>query len=154
MGTPGVKFQPDKITFLASIKKLKGKVVALANEYNCERITIRNFVKTDPDFIVALQECRNDYAESLCDMAENTLVYALSDNNENINAALKSAFFVLSNLGRERGYVPPSYADNKVDESINLKFNAFMDQLAFMQKIKSQSSEDLRIDDKSAISAQ
>jgi len=97
-----------KHEIVESIKKYKGRLTKVAKELGCSYMTIRNHTDPYPEVVELIKHLRMDWNESLLDSAEDTLTDALDARNSDMNNALKSAFFVLNNKGKERGYVPPS----------------------------------------------
>jgi hypothetical protein len=102
MGTPGVPWEGTKVQILASIKKQHGRVTYVAKELNCDYITVKKRIDADPELTKALADARSGFGETLLDMSESALMRGLT--NEDPNAYLKSAFYVLNNKGKERGY--------------------------------------------------
>lgn len=107
MGTPGVPFSVKKETIEASIKKHGGRLIRVAAELNCKRDVIRKIISNDPELSQLLDDCRHQRDENLCDLAEDTLNDAMENRIGDMNNALKSAFFVLNNKGKDRGYNHP-----------------------------------------------
>jgi hypothetical protein len=106
MGTQGVKFDRSKFEILEAIKKHNGKLTRAARELNCNYDTIRKYTDDDPEVVQLIKNLRQQYKEDMCDSAEDTLKDAIDGRNVDMTSALKSAFYVLNNLGRERGYTP------------------------------------------------
>lgn len=63
-------------------------------------------VKQYPDLVELIDHLRTDRDESLLDKAEDYLDVAMSQQKD-LASGLKSAFFVLNNKGKPRGYNPP-----------------------------------------------
>lgn len=120
MGTPGVPWNVTKDQIVASIKKQFGRLTYVARELDCDYSTVKKRVDKDPELQQILADARNGFGENLLDLAESALLKGL--HSEESNAYLKSAFFVLNNKGRERGYTPPSAAivPNDSSESIRI----------------------------------
>lgn len=136
MGTPGVPLNIPKESIAASIKSCRGRMTHMAPALDCSIIYLRERINADPELVALLAETRNHRDENLLDGAEDTLQFALDqrkDADGDINAALKSAFFVLNNKGRKRGYIPA----NAVDPSI--AYQVTPEQL---RQIQAQQSPD------------
>jgi broad-specificity NMP kinase len=116
MGTPGVPFNIPKSRILETIKKKKGVVTQICLELDIAYDTYAKHIKSDPELKSAIDVARNDYDETICDLAETALMRALNQEQD-LSASLSSAKFVLNNKGKKRGYSPiPVVADNKEAE--------------------------------------
>jgi hypothetical protein len=104
MGIPGVPFNCTKEEILDAIKKSGGRFLRIAALLNYADQTVRTHIYADPDLMQALKDARNTRDEGLLDGAEDTLKLALEKAGVDMNSALKSAFYVLNNKGKERGY--------------------------------------------------
>lgn len=104
MATRGSPWKVEKTAIIASIKKNMGVLTRCAKEFNVNPETFRNKVNSDPELVELLQSERNSFETTMLDMAEGNLMYAMGLQKSDINAALKSTFYVLNNKGRERGY--------------------------------------------------
>lgn len=111
MGTPGVPLNLPKDAIVAALKKNDGKVNHASKDLDIHPWTLRKLIKKDPELQDLLQKLRHNYDEKLLDQAEETLKYALEQKHDDVNAALKSSFYVLNNKGRARGYNPPTKLD-------------------------------------------
>jgi len=105
MGTPGVPWKMAKSRILEVIKKKKGVVAQICKELDIAFETYVKHIKNKEEFKEAIDNARNDYDTTIADMAENALMRGLQD--EDPNAYLKSAMYVLNNKGRDRGYNHP-----------------------------------------------
>lgn len=107
MGIPGVPFNCTKNQILDAIKKSGGRFLHIAALLNYDDSTVRKHINADPELVQALKDARNTRDEGLLDGAEDTLKLALEKADTDIQSALKSAFYVLNNKGKERGYASP-----------------------------------------------
>lgn len=107
MGTQGVAFECDKMILMSLLEKHQGRVSHVADELEIQRHTLLKYIKKDDELKDFLDSVRKGYQHQLLDDAEATIYYALEHKEENLNAALRSAFFILTNLGRDRGYDHP-----------------------------------------------
>lgn len=114
MGTSGVKFDRSKDDIIDAIKKHRGKLYKVAKQLNCHYETVRKYTDDDPDIVQLIHDLRHGYDEDLCDLAEDTLVDAMEARVGDMGNALKSAFFVLNNKGKDRGYNHPDSIANTV----------------------------------------
>lgn len=112
MATPGVPFDIPIATIVASIKKHKGRLGKVAQELKCHFCTIKKYTDKHPEVVELIKDLRRDWNETLLDAAEDTLTDAMDARIDDMGSALKSAFFVLNNKGRERGYIPPSQQES------------------------------------------
>lgn len=129
MGTPGVAFNKEKSEIVESIKKHKGRLTKVAKEFNVCYETIRKYTDPYPDIVALIKNLREDREENLLDEAEDTLEDAMKFRVDDMGSALKSAFFVLNNKGKSRGYTPPnahqdptvnSYTPQQIRDSIKI----------------------------------
>lgn len=114
MGTPGVKFDRSKLEIVEAIKKYNGRLTRVAKEFNCKYDTIRKYTDDDPEVVELIRSLRQHYKENICDDAEDTLKDALDGRDKDMASALKSAFYVLNNLGRDRGYTPQQIQEQSI----------------------------------------
>ena len=115
MGTPGVPFNIDKATIVETIKKRKGVITHICKDLHVCHGTMLKHINLDPELKELLDETRHEFSESLCDMAENTLAFAMNNRDTDPGNALGSAKFILNNLGKKRGYAPRS--ENNAESS-------------------------------------
>lgn len=134
MGTPGVKWNVSKAAIVKAIKKHKGKITYAARELDCDYTTIKKRINADPELIALIDEERNSFSELLLDSAEDTLLYGISNRQKDLGKALSSAFFVLNNKGKQRGYTGNSETGSP--ETFK-NFCIAMEQINKMQKDKS-----------------
>jgi hypothetical protein len=114
MGTPGVALKIEKEKIEQSIKKHRGRVSLIADEFKCGWRAMNNLIQKHTDLVELLEEYRQYRDASLCDLAEDTLQDALDRRGVDMNNALKSAFFVLNNKGKDRGYNHPDANSNVI----------------------------------------
>jgi hypothetical protein len=107
MGTQGVRFDKPKSEICEAIKKHRGRLTKVAKQFGVCYQTIRSYTDNDPELVELISYLRKDYDENLCDLAEDTLTDAMDNRIEDMSNALKSAFFVLNNKAKERGYNHP-----------------------------------------------
>lgn len=101
---PGTKFNPPKATIVTVLKDAKGVITTAAKKLDVAPHTLRLFINKDPELVELLANLRHNFEDTLLDMAENTVLYALSKRDEDPNNAIKSAFFVLNSKGQPRGW--------------------------------------------------
>lgn len=97
-------WNPPKENIIAMLKKHNGLIIRAAEEFKINRHTLARKIKEDPELVELVENLKYDYQEGLLDLAEETLNYALVQKGQDINAALKSAFFTLNSRGQSRGY--------------------------------------------------
>lgn len=104
MGIPGVPFSCTKEEILKAIKKSGGRYIHIAALLNYSDSTVRVHIEDDPELLQALKDARNTRDEGLLDGAEDALKLALEKSGVDMTSALRSAFYVLNNKGKGRGY--------------------------------------------------
>ena len=144
MASPGVPLKWKKHEIVDSIKKHKGRLTKVAKELGCSYMTIRNHTDPHPEVVELIKHLRTDWNENLLDAAEDTLTDALERRDSDMNNALKSAFFVLNNKGKERGFTPPTKnesEENKVSLSDLAEYARIAEERA-KEKLRAKFSED------------
>lgn len=119
MGTSGVPWNATKEQIIEAIKKHKGVLSRVCKELDCCYDTVRKRIDVDKEIRAILDSERQGFDNMLVDTAEDTLLYALSRRGDDLGNSLKSAFFILNNKGKERGYAHPSSLSE--DDSLNVK---------------------------------
>ncbi len=140
MGVGGRPFLFKKADMLRAIEKHNGVIMRIAKEFGVDRSTIHTKFREDVDFQQALSKARKEYVEVLLDKSESALEMALDRCEEDMNNALKSAFYYLNNLGRDRGYSPPTQTAIPVDPEYIKRFEECMKTVADNQIKKAQST--------------
>ena len=121
MGTPGVPFNIPRKRILESIKAKKGVVTQICADLGIAYDTYYKNIKSNAEYKEAIDNARNDYDTTICDMAETALMRALNQK-EDLSASLSSAKFVLNNKGKSRGYSAiPAQQNNDLDVNVLLK---------------------------------
>ncbi len=115
MGTPGVplNFKEDEIR--DTIKKYSGRMIKIAEHFDCSFAAMRLQIDRFPELIQLLVFERQKRDERLLEGAEDTLQDAMDGRAVDMNAALKSSFFVLNNKGKLRGYHAPNMPDSTTE---------------------------------------
>lgn len=104
MGVSGVPWKCEKSRIIEALKRNKGVMTRTCAELDCDYTTLKKRINADPELIEILSDARHTFDNTLLDMAENTLMYAMGLQKTEIHAALKASFYALNNKGRERGY--------------------------------------------------
>jgi hypothetical protein len=104
MGTPGVPFNCKKEDILIAIKESGGRYLRISALLNYAITTVRLHIEADPELHQALKDARETRDEGLLDGSEDALKLALEKAGTDMGSALKSAFYVLNNKGKARGY--------------------------------------------------
>ncbi len=99
---------------LTAIESSYGNITVIAQRVKCDRKTIYEWVKKEPELKAAIDLER----ERICDLAENKLVKKINDGCESLIA------LTLKTLGRDRGY------GDTADESKNAP------QIIFLNDVK------------------
>lgn len=139
MGTPGVPLNITKDEIREAIKKARGRVTHAAKALSISHNTIYTKLNEDPELWECVHEARKANDEYMLDMAEDTLLHAISKRDDDGTNALKSSFFILNNKGRGRGYNPPIKSDG-YDDKDRQKMDALMKVLG--EKQSDHSSEE------------
>jgi len=101
MGTPGVPLAISRETLVTALKKHSGNKTKAAKDLDITRHCLHQKVIEDPELVKLVSDLRHSRDIWLCDKAEDALEKAL-DSDIDINASLKSAFYVLNNKGNDR----------------------------------------------------
>jgi hypothetical protein len=120
MGTQGVPLSYDRSYICEIIKKRKGVITHICEDLDVSHAAILRYIKNDPDLDQLLKEARHHYSDTLCDLAEGTLLFTVGQR-EDLTAALRSAQFILNNQGRNRGYTPPTMQAAGEEQRVDLK---------------------------------
>lgn len=105
MGTPGTPIKIPRAKIVEALKKHKGKLTHVCKSLNIAYVTLQKLMKDDVELHQLTEQLRNELDCDLLDGAEDVLTYALSLRENDIDAALKSSFYILNNKGSSRGYV-------------------------------------------------
>ncbi len=115
MGTSGVLWKGKKTAIIDTLKKRNGVVSLAAKDFGINRHTLTKRIQEDSELQELVERLRNDFVEQRLDSAEDTIIFALQRRDIDLSNALRAAFFVLNNLGRRRGYVPPRLAEREME---------------------------------------
>lgn len=102
MGTSGVPWDVPKPQIIEALKRQKGRLTYACKDLDCRYETLKKYVDKNPDIQELLKQLRNEFDTTLLDMAESCLIKGMQESDP--NAYLKSAFYMLNNKGRDRGY--------------------------------------------------
>ena len=102
MATSGVSFNPNRDSLITALKNARGRISHACVALKCCIRTLRIYIQKDTELTELLADLREGRDHTLLDAAEDALERALK--HEDPQAYLKSAFFVLNNKGRSRGY--------------------------------------------------
>ncbi len=140
----GVAFQPDHETLIQSIKNNHGKITRIAKDFSVQGPTVRKYINEHEELKEALQSARGIYIEIACDLAEDTLIFAMKKRDIDLGNALKAAFYVLNNQGKDRGYAH-ILSDKIIDINVASQFNQLMKQVSNVQQSSERIMEDINI---------
>ena len=107
MGTPGIPLVIPKDAFVTALKQNKGVVSRVCKSLDICHNSVHKLI-AEYELKELLDNLRNNYKTTLLDDAEDNLAYAMQQRDKDLNNTLKASFFVLNNLGKERGYAHPS----------------------------------------------
>jgi predicted transcriptional regulator len=105
MGVGGVPFRPKKESIISALKKHGGIVTRAAIELGVARWVLSKYLSKHKEFDELKEDLRQNFRAQLCDKAETALEEILTQNEDTTNR-LRSAQYILNNLGKERGYSP------------------------------------------------
>lgn len=97
-------------SFLKAVKGTGGIQLAIAEKLNCERTALWKFLNKHPE----LRERLDQERESIVDMAEGALFSHVK------NKERWATKYVLSTLGRQRGYVKKQEIEHTGDNPVKL----------------------------------
>lgn len=103
MGTQGVPLNLSESAISECIKKRKGVITHICKDLDVSHTALTRFINDRPHLKDELDHARHEYDDLICDLSENTMLYAVSQK-EDLGSALSAAKFVLNNKGRKRGY--------------------------------------------------
>ncbi len=132
MGTPGVPWVVTKEQLQQALKDHKGKISYVAKYFNVGYRCARRRIESDPELVQLMSDLRNEFEQTILDIAESTVAKTMTKLEEDTTNALKSAFFVLNSRGRERGW------NNTLSEQVEItqKFDMLMNQIKELQDKK------------------
>jgi hypothetical protein len=135
MGTPGVSSNFTKEDICSALKECKGVVTHSAIKLKVNRSTLDRYIRQF-GLEKELKEFREQHDEEMLDEAENVLKYALSVRKDDLGNSLKSAFYLLNNKGKRRGFAHPM----SLDEGLGKKMD-MLDSFMGKQKIKGAGAD-------------
>ena len=102
---------------IAAIEKASGKISAVARHFDVSTVTIYDRIKKNPKVEEAVENARNHFDESLCDIAEAKLYTA-------VNAGASWAIrYSLACKAKDRGYIEKSIIESQ-NKNVNINFMA------------------------------
>lgn len=104
MATSGTPWIIEKDKIVEELKKTAGRMTHTARNLGVSYMTLQKKVKEDPEIEKLVSDLRNNYEETMLDIAEDTIAYAMGMRREDLTNANKAAFFVLNSKGASRGY--------------------------------------------------
>lgn len=130
MGIQGVKCTLTISDFKNAIIKSRGRVVQAAKMVDLDRTTFHTKI-TEYGLRDLLAEARTHYEEDIVDISEDFNEWAIQHKEEMPSLAQRSAFYILDNIGKKRGYNQPNDANKPIpraeeidleDENTKLKY--------------------------------
>lgn len=104
MATPGVKWEKSKLEIVEALKLHKGRLTYVARHFDIAYDTLMKSINADSQLLDLVKALRNDYENTILDLAENCVVKAMENQDKDPNNAIKSSFFVLNSKGKARGW--------------------------------------------------
>lgn len=144
MGTSGVPWNVPKNRIIEAIKAKRGVLTHVCKELDAAHETVLRHINKDPELKAVLDAARHEYDDLICDLSENTLLYAVSQK-EDLSNGIRAAQFVLNNKGRKRGYTPPTVVnpqDQAFEKNAMEKIADGIAQLRSGQPSKQNTSPD------------
>ena len=150
MATPGTKWICEKSVIVDTLKKNKGRVTQSARDLSVAFETLKKRIDADSELSELLIALRNDFENTILDMAENVIGKAMQNQAIDPNNALKSAFFTLNSKGKTRGWTN-TIADIQMNispvdiENKNMEIEALKEKL---KQYEGQIDSDRNVQDK------
>ncbi len=129
MGTPGVKYVYEKVKIVEALKESKGRITVACKKLNIDYQTLKKVIDKEPELEELLKNLRDDFENTLLDMAESTIQRAMSKAELDPNNAMKAAMYTLNSKGNSRGWSNtlsnasqthiPNFKDNFPNDSGN-----------------------------------
>ena len=104
MGVQGSPCDLTKAEITEALKKRKGRITYAAKDLNVKYETLKKKIDADPELVQLLHDLRYVFDETMLDSAEDTLMYGMGKREVDLGNALRSAFYILNNKGKGRGY--------------------------------------------------
>ena len=104
MATQGSPWICETSKITESLKKNKGRLTYVCKDLGVCYETLKTRINTDEELIKLVSDLRNNFENSLLDLAEGVVNRAMEDQDTDPNNALKSAFFTLNSRGTSRGW--------------------------------------------------
>jgi hypothetical protein len=100
------QYKPQQVA--DALRKSRGIKAAAARLLGCERETVENYCKRYPQVQAVCDEAR----QTLVDLAEGQLVRQVDQGDQ------RAVFFVLTTLGKDRGYAPAQQHEHAVELTV------------------------------------
>ena len=141
MGQSGVPLNVSRDEIIEAMKACHGNMVRVARYLGCSHEAIYTRMRSDPELKAELAKAREAFVESLCDKAEDVLIYAL-EQREDLTNAMKSAMYSLNNQGKQRGYSPltESITDELIKKA-SAQADRVVEHLSSLKKTPAKSEE-------------
>lgn len=147
MATSGSAWVCETAKIIEALKNHKGRVTYAAKALDVAYITLKKKIDADPELTQLVSDLRNDFENTLLDLAENVVGRAMQDQDNDPNNALKSAFFTLNSKGKTRGWTN-TIADIQMNISPVDIENKNMEIEALKEKLKQYEGHDTDVQDK------
>lgn len=139
MATPGSKWTVKKSAIVEALKEKKGRLTYVARHFNVKYETLKKKIDADPELIELVSNLRNDFENTILDMAENCVAVAIGNQKEDPSNALKSAFYVLNSKGKSRGWSNTLISTENTISIVDIQ-NKDMEIAALREKIAQYES--------------
>jgi len=136
MAIQGVPWDISNEIIIEHLKKSAGRTTHAKLTLNVTYMTLMKRINSDPELKEKLKEIRHEHDENLVDTAEIVLKKLADKADTDPAHALKSAFYILNNKGKERGYSPYNNPSNVPPNEANLELIQ-----SLMEANKKQSKE-------------
>ena len=146
MATQGSLWICDTSTIMEALKKQRGRLTYACKDLKVHYSTLKKRVDSDPELTQFVSDLRNEFENTLLDLAESVVGKAMNDQPNDPTNALKSAFFTLNSKGAVRGWTN-TIADvqnlpSKVDlENLRMENEALKLKLRELEKTDSTPKE-------------
>lgn len=141
MATQGTPWICENSTIIAALKKQRGRLTYACKDLGVHYVTLKKRVDEDSELKNLVSDLRNEFENTLLDLAENVVGKAMNDQSRDPTNALKSAFFTLNSKGKTRGWTN-TIADLQLAPSLTDLENKNMEIEALKEKLKKYESVD------------
>lgn len=104
MATRGTEWIYDKNDISEKLKDSRGRITVACKKLGVHYETLKKVVDQEPELTLLLKNLREDFDNTILDMAENTIMRAMGKVDDDPNNGLKAAMYTLNSRGKSRGW--------------------------------------------------